>query len=627
VAAPMVADTLRFGGQYLVAANDNRVSVFEAATEKTVGEQIVLPQAPTYAGLSNDSNRVITIAGRELGCWDWHNATPCWPGLWLPDSPLRLSVAANAPLLAVSTGANENGAFFEHVKLIDLASGQQRGTDIVLPGRLGALRLSDDGHRLLAWRDWMSYDKQSNRLYVIDTATGAVAQQLEHDDALSIIDAHFADDDSIWSLAGGFAGGSDDGKEVGAYIRHWDASGKVVAKTRNDEAQFLLLPVSGGRGVIDTQKPQWIDAAGATRELNGPNYSGRVNASALSADGRLLALAMLDGVALIDIASNERLVPNFNLPLPNHDAVQQLAFAPDSSRLVGRTLSGHWFQWRLVADERPVEEIEQSIQLHDFTDRGLPGRGESVPALPDRQRRLLRSADPGPAPDAAPLSATTAIAAPVPDARYRPLALDAIANVDPRELMNRVTRVPPQPQSLPTLPRGLQRYDGVDFLLGRAVQLSGSPHNLLDVEFPARSARLDIGAQRVAVVDALVLQFKAVDGEVGAVLLHYADGGEAQLSILNGRDTVRHWYDNDAVEARVGWLGNFSGAMHGYGYDGSGEETFARSYVVHLANPEPARAVKAISLYAPAAAAPGPLFFAVTIEPAASDSRPAKDDK
>src|SRR5262249_17829623 len=146
------------------AADGNRVSVFEAETGKNVGETIVLPQAPTYAGLSSDGKQVITVAGRSLGCRYWRTGMPCWPDLMLPESPLRISVAAHAPLLAVSTGANENGAFFEHVSLIDIASGRQRGGDVVLPGRLAALRLSGDGRRLLAWRDWMSHDQQSNRL-------------------------------------------------------------------------------------------------------------------------------------------------------------------------------------------------------------------------------------------------------------------------------------------------------------------------------------------------------------------------------------------------------------------------------------------------------------------------------
>ena len=627
VAAPMVADTLRFEGRHLVAADANTVSVFDVQSGKTAGTPITLAQAPTFAGLSGDGKQLIAIAGRELSCWDWRDATPCWPALSLPDSPLRLSVAANAPLLAVATGANENDAFFEHVQLIDLGSGRQQGPDIVLPGRLAALRLTDGGERLLAWRDYMSYDKQSNRLYVIDTATSSVIQQLEHDGALSVIEAQFADDGSIWSLAGGYVAGSDDGNEIPYFIRHWDTSGKIVAKARSDGSEFRLLPLPGGRGVIDSQTLQLIDPAGAVRQLDAPHAYSRINASALSADGRLLALAMLDSVALIDIASNERLVPNFNLPLPYHDAVQQLAFAPDGSRLVGRTLSGHWFQWRLVADERPVEAIEQSIQLYDFSDRRLTDKGESLPPLPDAQRRLLREADPGPAPDVARAALPEAVASPAPDARYRPLDLDAIANVEPREPMNRVTRIPPQPQTLPTLPRGLQRYDGVDFLLGRAVQLSGTPHNLLDVEFPPRSPLLDIGAQRVAAVDALVLQFKAVNGEIGTVQLAYADGGEAKLPILAGRDTARHWNDADATHARLGWMGNFSGAMRNYGYSSAGEGTFARSYIVHLINPDPMRTVRGITLSAPPAAAPGLLFLAVTVEPAADASEFGKADQ
>src|SRR5262249_28187798 len=109
MAAPMVADALRFDGQNLVAADGNRVSVFEAESGKTLGEAIVLPQPPTYAGLSGDGKQVLTVAGRNLGCRDWRAGTPCWPDLLLPESPLRLSVAAHAPLLAVSTGENESG--------------------------------------------------------------------------------------------------------------------------------------------------------------------------------------------------------------------------------------------------------------------------------------------------------------------------------------------------------------------------------------------------------------------------------------------------------------------------------------------------------------------------------------
>ncbi|MBS0582897.1 MAG: PQQ-binding-like beta-propeller repeat protein, partial [Proteobacteria bacterium] len=623
-AAPMVADALRFDGRHLVAADAHRIRVFDAMSGRFEGVPIALPQAPTYAELDPTGERIVTIAGRQLACHDWHDGRSCWPAFTLPDSPSRVGIAARAPVLAVATGANENGAFFEHVKLIDLASGRQRGADIPIPGPLASLRLSDDGRRLVTWHDYMNSRSKANLLYVIDATTATSRPPLEHEDAYSIVDAHFADDDSVWSLAGPNVAGQ--GADHTA-IRHWDAEGNVLAKVPADDSESLLLPVPAGRGVIDTCVPRWIGPTGEVRKLSGSIGNDRVNTSALSADGRLLALATLDSVALIDFTSNEMLVPNFKLPLPNHDTVQQLAFAPDRTLLVGRTISGRWFRWRLKTDMRPLADIERDIELHDLTNRGLLGQGQVAPSLTDAQRRLLRSADPGPAPadDTDKAAAAPAAASATADARYRALDLDAIANVDPREPMNHVTRVPPLPQSLPTLPRGLQRYDGVDFLLGRAVQLSGTPNNLLDVEFPARSAKLDAGMQRIAAVDALVFQFKAVPGEVGSIVLHYADGGEARLSLIEGRDTEKSWDDeSDASTLRIGWLGNYSTAMYVYGLDSSGEATMARSYVAHLANPQPARAVKSISLLAPPAASPGLLFLALTVEPA-SPTAPAAE--
>ncbi|HEX7915883.1 WD40 repeat domain-containing serine/threonine protein kinase [Rudaea sp.] len=631
-AAPLVADTLRFDGRHLVAVDADRVRVFDAASGRFEGMPIALPQAPTYAGLEAGGERVVTITGRQLACHDRRNGQPCWPALTLPDSPSRIGTAARASVLAVATGANESGAFLEHIKLIDLVTGQQRGADIALPGPLAALRLSDDGRHLLTWHDSLlnAQPKARNLLYVIDASTNTQQPPLVHEDAQSIIDARFAADDSMWSLAGPDVEGN--GADH-TFIRHWSAQGDVLAKVSADGSELSLLPVPADRGVIDTTGPRWISAGGAVRKLNGPYCDDRVNASALSADGKLLALATFGSVVLLDLASNETLVPNFKLPLPNHDAVQQLAFAPDSKLLVGRTISGHWFRWHLKTDTRALADIEQDVQLRDLTNRGMRdsvnsgvlSQAEPLPPLPDEQRRLLRNADPGPAPadDTATAAVATAVA-PIPaDARYRTLDLDAIANVEPREPMNRVTRVPPLPQSLPTLPRGLQRYDGVDFLLGRAVQLSGTPNNLLDVEFPARSARLDIGTQRIDAVDALVLQFKSVHGEVGNIVLHYADGGEARLAIVNGRDTVRNWEDKgDATTLRIGWLAAFSTQMRYYGMAASGEETMARSYVARLANPQPARAVKSISLLAPPEASPGLLFLALTLEPEPAGQHP-----
>ncbi len=615
VAAPMVSDTLRFDGRHLVSADGSRVSVFDVGTNRTVGKTVALSEAPTYAGLDGSGTRLIAFAGREISCWNWRDGIPCWPVIELPDSPLRLSLAANASVLAVSSGGNDAGKFFEQVRIIDLASGKQRGGTLDLPGPLGTLRLSGDGKRLLAWQDKQSETAEANLLYVIDTASITILQRLAHEgknEKQIVYDARFMPDGSIWSRSNrtwnSTAGGD-------PWLWHWDANGKLLAKIPESRDWAGLLTLPGADSIISMEDPDMISASGVRTRLIAPASNERVEAGAVSADGKLLALATFNGVALTDIAHNERLLPNLKLPLPFHEMVQQLAFAPDGSRLVGRTTGGRWFQWPLVTDARPVDEIAQDIQLRDLSPRDKP-----PPALSGEQRRTLRAADPGPAPEqsaTAAASVNASVAPPAADARYQPLDLDAIANVDPRQPMNHATRLPPQPQNLPSLPHGLQRYDGVDFLLGRAVQLSGKPQNLLDAQFPAVSRTLDLGARRVHAIDTLVMQYIAATGEVGAVHLHYVDGGERTLGIASPHDTLAQWTDatSDPGPRRVGWLGSFAEQMHINGGAANAEETFTRSYIVRLVNPEPDRPVASISLGAPPAASPGLLFLALTLEP------------
>jgi hypothetical protein len=627
-AAPMISDTLRFDGRHLVSADGNRISVFDVVTDQPVGKTIALPEAPTYAGLDGSGTRLIDIAGRELSCWNWRDAKPCWPAISLPDSPLRLSVAAAAPMLAVSTGSNEKGKFFEHVRIIDLATGRQRGAPMTLRGPLGAFRLSDDGHRLLVfeYRNSISASADSNIVRVVDTRQARVVENLVHADKTRarIADARFAGDGSIWSFSG--AAGWGEGPDPKLW--HWDAHGKLIGKPTSLDDEIGLLPLPRGHGVFELATARLFSGKGGEAKVLSvvPDAKNRVNVGAVSPDGRLLALAMLDGVALFVIDRNERLVPDFKLALPNHDAVQQLAFAPDGSRLVGRTVAGHWFQWRIASDSRPVDQIARELALRDLTNRDSVGQA-SVPRLSVAERRALRTADPGPTPE--PVSATpanAALAAPIPDPRYLPLNLDPIANVEPRAPMNRATRVPQRPQALPTLPRGLQRYAGVDFLLGRGVQLSGTPLNPLNTEFPAHSPSLRIAPQRIAAVDALVFQSDFIAGEVGAVRLRYADGGERALTILNDRDTrglldIRPAGGNGR---RIGWLGTYATALRGWGMAEMGEMTIVSSYVVRLENPEPDRPVVGISLEAPPTASPGLLFLALTLERSRPDRALAK---
>ena len=496
--------------------------------------------------------------------------------------------------------------------VVDLATGRERGASIVLRGPLGALRLSDDGRRLLAWQDSQSENAGAAELVVIDAVHATILYRLAPERGRWVfLDAQFLADGTFWSLSSEPWDTVNGGDSV---LWRWNADEQLVSKQPDPDDWASLLPLPDARGMITVGPAQLIPKVGKSIDLNVPDANARDNAAAVSPDGSLLALATIDGVALTDIPHNERLLPEFKLPLPHDEVVQELAFAPDGSRLVGRTTSGRWFQWPLVVDERAVAAITRNVDLHDFVPRDTPQIG-----LSRQERRQLRDTDPGPEP-AIPktvMAVTNAVAPPAPDSAYQPLNLDPIANVDPRNPMNHATRLPPQPQDLPGLPRGLQRYDGVDFPLGRAEQLSSKPQNILDAEFPSESRPLALGGRRVAYIDLLVMQYLARFGAVGGVHLHYADGSERTIDVTSPDEVRQHWMDaaTNSSFLRVGWLGSFAGQMLIDAPNADGAEVLSRTYIVRLANPEPDRQVASISLSAPPDASPGLLFLALTLEP------------
>ena len=619
--APMPGDTLRVDGRHLVRVDGNHVAVFDAMSDTTLGTPIALPQAPTFAGLSADGLSLIAIAGREVSAWDWQTGKALWPAVSLPNSPLRLSLAAKSPVLAVATGENDIKGFRERVHLFDLTSGKQRSKSFTVPGPLASLRLSADGGRLILWSDGSGVNAEANVLNVINTATSEVALRLVHEGKqMPIVDARFADDGSLWTSAG---------RENATGIWHWDADGKLLTHTttRVSASDALVAetiwPLPQSKGVIALAaspglKPLRVAADGTSHPMLGPDSMSGTNVAAINPDGNLLAAASAHGVSLINIASNEVLLPELELPLSAQELVQQLVFSPDGSRLTGRTTGGRWFSWRLIADMRAVSDIEQHLRQINPVVRSAG----TEPALADDLRRALRAGDPGPAPAPNALGATPATRASTEtpqtptDAHFLPLDLSPIANSEPRATTGHV--FVDFATSFQSLPRGIQRYDGVDFRLGRSVQLSGATSHSSDNAFPAQTDRLAIAPAHIAAVDVLVLDYHTTADEVGSVHLHFADGPDQNLPIMAVRDVWPHWFPDpkDPGRRRVGWLGSMADVLVvTEDTVALGESTLSRSYVVHLENPQPERMLTAISFNAPPHAIPGLLFLGVTLEP------------
>ena len=617
ITAPMAADGFSFDGHFLAGVDGNRVQVFDTNNEKIAGSTITLQQAPTFADLTPDARSVVTIDGRRLNCWNWRTGEPRWPMVELPDSPAHVAFARNRAVTAVSSGANVDGQYVETVRSFDLDTGRLLAPPLALGGPLETLRFSDDGTTLLAWKDYQTQDSDSNRLHIIDVDRGTIRRDLDLvDDGRplpSIGDALVDTDRTLWTLSTLRWNDVDTFNGYQGFVRHWSGDGRLlsIAKATWDSA-LLRLPPHDGVLMIDRTDYRPIASDGSMQQAVPRPRKDETNVGAISSDGKLLAIASLHGVSLIDLGNNTPLLPDLKLPIAYDDAVGQLVFSDDGSRLLARTLKGRQLSWRVARDTRDVDAI-----VEDLRERYVAQAGNDDMPVDAARRRSLRANDPGPTHEET--SMTVGDAGPIPpkpDPRFLPLDLTSIANVDPRALMNNMAPAPPQPQSLPTLPRGLQRYDGIDFLLGGAVQVSGRPATTMGESFPAASNALAVPAVHVAAVDLLAFQFTPLTDRSGELHLRYADGHERTLPILAGHDTLPHWNDAkaDADHPRIGWLGVFAQQLDNYFTGNSLQRPMARSYVVHLVNPEPEQAVVSVTLGAPPQAQPGLLYLAVTLE-------------
>jgi len=610
MSAPLVTETLRVPNDLLVGVAGNRVEVFHATTQAAKGVSIQLSQPPTFADLTPDGETLVAIAGRALSAWDWRTGAPRWPEFILENSPAHVSVAANAPVIAVSTGHSGADDAVEIIQVIDLRSGKARGAPIPFHWLQRPPRLSPDGRFLITAVDSDAPELKPSVLLVIDTLDPDHPLTLSPPakDGAPINDARFADDGSIWATTSG----SED------VLWHWNAKGEVLLSKRlpnlRNHFSGVLLPLSEGRGVIVLaaaahNTPLLVLADGTARALPGPAAQDILNVAELSADGKLLALATRNSVLLVDVANGQRLLPELKLALAPNDSVRQLAFS-SAEALVGRTIFGHWFHWQVRADLRPVAEIERDLQLRHFERTVDPAA-----PLSSEERSRLRADDPGPAQVANGAVEITPAAIPAPmsaDLRYVALDLSPIANVDTRL----VTKG--WPPGLPTLPRGPQRYEGVDFHLGSGVQLAGgSQNNNFVSAFALQSKVLSVEPQAVSAIYVLAFQFDSAAGEVAHVDLHYADGGERALPILEGRDLISQADvpDEPSMAARrhIGWQGIWAENFNTTAGFNSGEATVFWSYVVHLENPEPQRPVSGISFGAKPES-PGLLVLALTLE-------------
>jgi hypothetical protein len=203
------------------------------------------------------------------------------------------------------------------------------------------------------------------------------------------------------------------------------------------------------------------------------------------------------------------------------------------------------------------------------------------------------------------------VAAAALDPRLVPLDLGPALNV----VMGKPwIRMAAQGGDLWSIAAGLHRFDGIDWRIDGAIQLSGGgPAVSLHPTLPWSHwvPVSGIAARRAHVLMLLHIPMRpeAAPSRAGMVELKRADGSLAELEIRSRRDVVTHWQPDLAEpSARVAWRGVSPTSLRA-------GERFHDSHIYHVVlDVPPGAPVTALRLGIGDGPMEAPLFYAVTLE-------------
>jgi WD40 repeat protein len=566
-----------------------------------------LPGPPGFVEvLSGGQGLVATIGARMYG-FDARTLAPRFGPLALPASPERFASSADGRRLALVFSEHAAEGWQARVQAYDLDAPSHAPAVARVAGPLRRLQFSHDGTRLLA------IGPADGETTVFDARTLAVRASFPHDEFQPVRWADFAregEDVLLASRAQDPRLGSD---SVGWWNPRTDVVRDVVGVARSRPLGVLA---AGGNAIVAGVDQDLVAVAGALRPMPRLARGESTAVLALSADGRVLAHAFQREVQLHDAATGVALGAPLAADGDANDTIVQLAFAPDGTRLLARTLQGRWRSWRIAGERRPLPALRQWTEA--TADAGLPGSARRV--VDARERAALRAGDPGawqaPGPRPAPASITTdAGDVPLRPAGASPLLVDLGRGytTSPERVHNRFYNVRAQMRPLPA---GIQRFDGDDFDVRGLLQFGVKRRDERD------ATRSHVGCLPLPPLPVsalrLLVQFSVPVPEPGTrtlaqVRLHYADGGEAVLPIRTQHDVPGFsGRDQDVVSVLAVDAGQTV-----LGFDDPGVQ------LVTLANPQPQRIVRCFDLDALDPLSPG-LLLAVTARPVAPEAATAR---
>jgi hypothetical protein len=363
-----------------------------------------------------------------------------------------------------------------------------------------------------------------------------------------------------------------------------------------------------------------IDANGSREAALGEAIPDAMAAFALTADGARAAFATQNTVHLFDAWYGRSLSAPLSAPIAGDDAIAQLAFSPDGTRLLARTVNRRWLVWQLPPARLGTPALTRLAQILD-PDPALPLTNADVAAL----RADLRAAAPAAA-VAAQASAVPVVFTPAPgtgvDPRFVPLDLRPAINVP---LVGAVWPEFGIRGDRPTLAPGPQRFLGIDYRVDGGVQLRGVGSAPAPGSALRRSAGIavpDIVARRVHVLAFMhtPLDRGAPSRPFARVVLRGADGRETVLEIRTLRDVVTDVSPNLAApSARIAWAGVSSEFVRS---GGSVTQPTSDAYAVTLEVPPGTGPIRGLRFEAVNGAPEAPLFYAATLEREPAGPRP-----
>jgi WD40 repeat protein len=599
-AAPQVDNMLSHDGLHLLAVDNKMVRVVSVGDDRILSPDFPHPQPIGFAALTVDGG-LLTTNGRELRVYDWRHGRLRFPPRDLPATPMRMAVDANGKYVHFSYALDHGEPLNEAVIALALDDGRTTGGPLQVGGDLATLATTTDGSRLVvATGGKVSLHDPANLRPIgrpLRSTAGSVTAVGVGDSPARIIASVV------------------EGNEV--YLRTFaPTTGRWVvqaARLREPPSALSLSPDGSTIAMIPACHcaVELIYEGGLRRRVDAPSGTDFARTIAFSRDGHMLAVAMRDGVLLLDPRSGEWLAPPMRAPLHSVDAIVRLAFSARADALLARSAFGRWLWWPLQPDARSADAIARDIER-------LAPHAEQPLANADRS--ALRRADPG----------TTRLAMPAPprggcldpgtspraDSSARAWQLD----LSRHGLLNTRRHDPDSRTSFAVgnlcgLPLGRLRLLGTDFDLhgflahdpDALAQHGGRGALARGILVPPRAAHaplLDLIATSTTQVREPSPDTQPAQADV---VLHYADGSDASLPVRYNRDIHMGAFLPPPAQSRVAWRAY----LPGYEAIISGPR-WIDLYRVRLRNPHPRRVLQRLDIVTRAVTWNGFALFAIT---------------